>query len=86
MTAPAVSSSSSVTPNLTIKIPALITRGSTTYFTRTYMDAVTDVRTQFIADTYRVPINSTWGADGWGVNSQMNHIVSCVNTSTHKLT
>ena len=86
MTAPAVSSASSATPNLTIKIPALLTRGSTTYFVNTYMNAVTDVRTQFIADTYRVPINSDWGSDGWGVNSQMNHIVSCINASDHKLT
>lgn len=86
MTAPSLSSTSSATPNLTIKIPALLTRGSTTYFVNTFMNAVTDVRTQFIADIYRVPIESDWGLSGWGVKTQMDHIVSCINTSNHKLT
>lgn len=86
ITAPTVSSASSLSPNLTIKFPSLIIRGSTTYFTNTYMNATTDVRTQFVAEVYRVPKNSAWGINGWGMKSQAEHILDCIDTSSHDLT
>ena len=70
---------------ITIKTPALITRGHTTYFTNTYMNAVTDVRYQYIIEVYRAPKNSL-SFDGWGMYQMSEHIMDCVHTTNHKLT
>lgn len=70
---------------LTIKSPALALRGSTTYFTSTYMNALTDIRYQYIIDVYKAP-KEAMSLDGWITNSLVNHIIDCVNSSTHKLT
>ena len=73
ITAPAVSGTT-----LTLKSPALITRGHTTYYTNTYMNATTDIRYQYIIDVYRSPKNNL-NLDGWGVYTQAEHIVDCVD-------
>lgn len=86
MTAPAVSSATALSPTLTIKFPAIIIRGHATYYTSTYMNATTDARTQFVADVYRIPKNTTWGLDGWGAKSQSMHILDCIDTTNHTLT
>ncbi len=86
MTAPAVSSGSALSPNLTIKFPAIVIRGHSTYFSSTYMNGTTDARTQFIAKVYRVPKGSDYGIDGWGLRSQAYHILDCVETTNHNLT
>lgn len=80
ITAPTVSASA-----ITIKTPALIMRGHTTYFTNTYMNAVTDVRYQYIIEVYRAPKNNL-NFNGWGMFNMSNHIMDCVHSSTHKLT
>ena len=70
---------------ITIKTPALITRGHTTYFTNTYMNAVTDVRYQYIIEVYRVP-KEHLSFDGWGLYNMSEHVMDCVHSSTRKLT
>ena len=79
-TAPSISGST-----ITIKSPAFGARGHTTYFTSTYMNALTDIRFQYAIDVYRVPLNSM-GVDGWEQDQVMQHMVACINTTDHKLT
>lgn len=78
-TAPTLSGST-----LTIKSPALALRGSTSYFTSTFMNALTDIRYQYIIDVYKAP-KEALGLDGWITNEVVNHILECANSTTHKL-
>lgn len=80
ITAPTVSGTA-----ITIMTPALITRGHTTYFTNTYMNAVTDVRYQYIIEVYRAPKDNL-NFNGWGMFNMSEHIMDCVHTTNHKLT
>lgn len=86
MTAPVVSSTSAASPTLTVKFPAIVIRGHATYYSSTYMNATTDVRTQFITDVYRIPKSTAWGINGWGMKSQAMHILDCIDTTNHTLT
>lgn len=88
VTAPAVSSGTAASPTLTVTAPSCTIRGSGTYLSKTYYNAITDIRCQYVIELYRVPLSttSTYGIDGWGVYSQTDHILDCVQTSTHKLT
>lgn len=70
---------------LTLKSPALITRGHTTYYVNTYMNATTDIRYQYIIDVYRSPKNNL-NIDGFGIYTQADHIVDCVYSTNQKLT
>ena len=70
---------------LTIKAPVLGVRGSTSYFTSTFMNALTDIRYQYIIDVYKAP-KEALGIDGWITNEAVNHILECANSTTHKLT
>ena len=79
-TAPTISSGV-----LTMKTPACTIRGSTTYLTSTYFNALTDIRYQWIAELWRAPKNN-FNLDSWGVQQEVNHIMSCVNSTTKKLT
>ena len=79
-TAPGLSGST-----LTIKSPALCVRGSTTYFTSTFMNALTDIRYQYVIDVYKAP-KQAMSIDGWITNTLVNHIIECANSTTHKLT
>lgn len=79
-TAPTISGTT-----LTIKAPVLGVRGSTSYFTSTYMNALTDIRYQYIIDVYKAP-KQALGIDGWITNEVVNHILECANSTTHKLT
>ena len=79
-TAPGLSGST-----LTIKSPALALRGSTTYFTSTFMNALTDIRYQYVIDVYKAP-KEAMNIDGWITNTLVNHIIECANSNTHKLT
>ena len=49
---------------ITLKAPYFIARGHTTYFTSTYMNAVTDVRLQYVIEIYRTPKNHL-NINGW---------------------
>ena len=70
---------------MTVKSPALSTRGHTTYFTSTYMNAVTDVRYQYVIDVYRAPKNN-FDLDGWGNAQNLLHVIDCVNNNNGTLT
>lgn len=70
---------------LTVKSPTLAVRGSTTYFTSTYMNALTDIRYQYVIDVYRAPLDNL-NVDGWEQDQTVQHIIDCVNTSGHDLT
>lgn len=80
ITAPSLSSGV-----LTLKSPALIVRGHTTYFTNTYFNALTDIRYQWIIEVYRAP-KSNLNLDGWGTFTQAGHIIECVDSASHTLT
>ena len=67
--APTLSSGTATSPVLTVNSPTLITRGSTTYFVKTFMNAVTDVRYQYIIELWRAPKNN-FNLDGWGLTQQ----------------
>ena len=70
---------------LTFNAPDLRVRGSTSYFTNTYFNALTDIRYQWVIQVYRAPKNNL-NLDGWGQATQANHIIACAQSSTHKLT
>lgn len=80
ITAPALSSGV-----LTLKSPALIVRGHTTYFTNTYFNALTDIRYQWVIDVYRAP-KGNLNLDGWGTYTQAGHIIECAGSASHTLT
>lgn len=70
---------------MTVKAPAFALRGSTTYFTSTYMNALTDIRYQYVIEVYRAPLNNL-NVDGWEQDQGINHIIDCVNSDGHNLT
>lgn len=70
---------------ITMNSPTFGARGHTTYFTSTYMNALTDVRLQYVFEIYRSPKNNL-NLDGWGSAQNMMHIIECANSNTHKLT
>ena len=78
--APAVSSST-----LTLKSPALIIRGHTTYFTSTYFNALSDIRYQWKIEVYRAP-KSNLAFNGWGLYDQSDRIIYDAQTAEHTLT
>lgn len=70
---------------MTIKAPLLGARGHSTYFTSTYMNALTDIRYQYVIDVYRAPLNDL-NVDGWEHEQLLQHMVACINSTDHKLT
>ena len=70
---------------LTLKSPVLGARGSTTYFTSTYMNALTDIRYQYVIDVYRAPLNAL-GIYSWGQDTMLQHLIGCIDDTNHKLT
>lgn len=73
VTTPTISSTT-----LTLKSPAFIVRGHTTYFANTYMNALTDIRNQYVIDVYRAPKNNL-NLDGWGIYQGAMHILDCID-------
>lgn len=71
--------------SLTIKTPSVRIRGSTTYLTSTFYNALTDVRVQYVIDVYRAPKNNL-NKDGWGTTQQMMHIADCIENNNQTLT
>ena len=80
MTSPTIS-----TDTLTLKSPSFNVRGSTSYFSETYLNAVTDVRYQYVIDVYRSR-KGDLNIDGWGVVSQWMKANEDILGSTHTLT
>ena len=70
---------------LTFNSPDLRTRGSTSYYTQTYMDATTDIRYQYVIEVWRAA-KSSLNLNGWGQKHQVLHIIDCAQSDTHKLT
>lgn len=65
--------------------PALIVKGSTTYLSQTYFEAITDIRLQYVVELWQAPRNNL-NIDGFGVDSQLSHVISCLQSSTGTLT
>ena len=80
VTAPSLSNST-----LTLKSPAFIVRGHTTYFVNTFMNAVTDVRYQYKIEVWRAP-KGNLNLDGWGLNTQWLKMLDDIQATGHKLT
>ena len=70
---------------LTLKSPAFIVRGHTTYFTSTYMNAVSDVRYQFVQEVFRVK-KDEYNISGWGLMTQWEKLNTDVLATGHKIT
>ena len=70
---------------LTIKSPVFTVCGHTTYFTDTFMNAVTDVRYQYVIDVYRAK-KGNLNLDGWGLGMQWLKMNEDIQTTNHKLT
>ena len=51
-------------------------RGSSTYFSQTNWEAVTDVRLQTVFEFWRAPITEV---NGWATTSQIYHVADCIN-------
>lgn len=79
-TAPSISGST-----ITVKSPALGVRGHTTYFTSTYMNALSDIRYQYAIDVYRAPLGNL-NVDGWEQDQLLQHMIDCINADGHNLT
>ena len=69
---------------LTMKSPTFGVKGSGTYFSSTFVNALTDIRFQYVMEVWRAPRNNL-NIDGFG--TEQNHIIiaNCVNSATHKL-
>ena len=80
VSAPALSGST-----LTVKSPAFIVRGHTTYFVNTYMNAVTDVRYQYVIELWRAPKNNL-NLDGWGLEQEWLKMNDDILNNDGKLT
>lgn len=83
-TAQTVTAPTSSASTITIKTPALIVRGHATYFSSTYMNALTDIRYQYVIEVYRAPKNSM-SFDGWGMYNMSLHCIDCAQSATHTL-
>ena len=81
----AASSSTTITSSaINVYSPALMERGSTSYFVNTFMNAVSDIRYQWIIDVWRVPKGS-WSVDGWCHGSQLATLAAQASTSSRTL-
>ena len=86
-TAPAISSGTAASPTLTLYTPNVTIRGSTSYLSSTYYNAITDIRCQYVYEVYRVPkTTASYGVDGWSQYNNMTQLLTCAQSSTHKLT
>ena len=70
---------------ITFNTPTFIVRGNTTYLVNTFMNALTDIRYQWVIEVYRAP-KGNLNLDGWGQYMQAQHILDCVYSADHKLT
>lgn len=80
VTAPAVSGST-----LTLKSPAFIVRGHTTYFTNTYMNKVDDVRYQYVQEVFRIK-KDEYNLSGWSLMTQWQKMLTDTLSNSHTLT
>ena len=67
---------SATATGFTLKGPALKMRGSTSSFTQTYWQAVSDIRYQYVVELYRAP-KGNLNLDGWGLQQQLLRAADC---------
>lgn len=65
-------------PNLTFRCQANV-------FDQPFYEALTDIRFQWVIELWREPIGSL-NYNGWTANQELDHILECVYSTTHKLT
>lgn len=65
-------------PNLTFRCQANV-------FDKPFYEALTDIRFQWVIELWREPIGSL-NYNGWTANQELDHILECVYSTTHKLT
>lgn len=78
--APTVSSS-----KITLKSPALMIRGHSTYLRSSVWSTIADIRYQYIVEAYRVP-KGNLNLDGWGSRQAFLHVLDDVNNNDGTLT
>lgn len=76
--APSISSSTSYTATISPKTPTFMIKGSSTYFKNTYMNALTDVRAQYVIELWRSPKHNL-NLEGFNSKTLMTHIIDCFN-------
>ena len=69
---------------ITVKYPALLLRGSTTYFTSANWSLMTDIRYQSVINVFRAPRDGH-GNDGWTTFEQLARDWDCAQTNDRKL-
>lgn len=67
-----------------IKSPSIYIRGSTTYLTTDYYNALSDVQAQYVIDVYRSPKDNL-PTDGWGTLDEVTKIINCIKTNNLQL-
>lgn len=70
---------------LTVKTPIMRVTGSSSYFSQTYWDAMTDIRYQYRCDLYRVTRDDQT-VKAYAINSLSWHTFDCVMSASHTLT
>lgn len=81
---PSVSISGSLA-TFTVKSPSFHIRGSSSVFSSTYMDALTDIRYQYVVELYRAP-KGNLNYDAWENTQQILHIQDCIDNNNNTLT
>lgn len=75
-TAPSINSSGTL--KFSFYLPSLRIAGSSTYFAQKYMDALTDIRYQYIVEVYRTK-KGTANIDGYNRWTLAKHTIDCYN-------
>lgn len=70
---------------ITLKSPAFVVKGNSTYFTSTFMNALTDIRCQYILKVYRSKKGDA-NLDGYNATMLAAHVMDCINNNSGKLT
>lgn len=81
----AITSTLSSPAHIKPRSPALMIRPNTSYLSQTYFEAITDIRLQYVVELWRAPRNNL-NTDGFGVDSQLSHVISCLQSPTGTLT
>lgn len=71
--------------SIVVASPQLRVRGSATYFTNTFMNALSDIRYQYAIDVYAAPATGK-STRGWEHDQLLRHVITCANSRNHKLT
>ena len=70
---------------LYINSPSLTFRCQANVFDKPFYEALTDIRFQWKIELWREPVGSL-DYNGWTANQELDHILGCVYSPTHKLT